>query len=158
MVKKKGKGRAKPVPTLMEPDPRNITLFGWVLDVSNSAFLVHIEHSMTVSHLKEEEEASYVCQRRCRSTQTVEGQWLFSTFTRLCSQISHKVAIALKSDLKNEVTKHQFLDEDMLLGVDQLRTIFPHPEPAERTLHIVVGVRAGECVNRSANSKLNYSS
>jgi hypothetical protein len=53
MVKKKGKGRAKPVPTLMEPDPRNITLFGWVLDVSNSAFLVHIEHSMTVSHLKE---------------------------------------------------------------------------------------------------------
>jgi len=53
MVKNKGKGRAEPAPTLMETDPRTITLFCWVLDVSSSAFPVDIEHSMTVGHLKD---------------------------------------------------------------------------------------------------------
>ena len=37
----------------METDPRTITLFCWVLDVSSSAFSVDIEHSITVGHLKD---------------------------------------------------------------------------------------------------------
>jgi hypothetical protein len=53
MTKKKGKGTAKPAPTLMETDRRNITLFCWILDVSVTAFPVDIEHSITVGHLKD---------------------------------------------------------------------------------------------------------
>jgi len=53
MPKNKGKGRAELAPMPMETDPRTITLFCWVLDVSSSAFSVDIEHSITVGHLKD---------------------------------------------------------------------------------------------------------
>jgi len=157
MVKNKGKGRAEPAPTPMETGPHNITLFCWILDESGSPFPVDIQHSMTVGHLKDAifKKKSDTFANVDADQLTLEGQWLSSTFTKLSSQIFH-VSIAINSDLKNKVTKHQFLDEDVLPVARPLWKIFPHPESAEETLHIVV--KAGEYVNRSANSKLNYSS
>ena len=40
--------------------------------------------------------------------------------------------------LKNHVSNQKFLQNDVLLEGDLLEEIFPLPEPAKKTLHIVV--------------------
>jgi hypothetical protein len=48
---KSRKGK-EPASTPMETHPRTITLFCWILGVSDSPFSVDIEDSRTVDHLK----------------------------------------------------------------------------------------------------------
>jgi hypothetical protein len=53
---------------------------------------------------------------------------------------SCKVSIAINEKLKDEVTKREYTDADGLLESHTLSNVFPPPEPAQETLHIVVKV------------------
>ena len=56
------------------------------------------------------------------------------------------IPIGTTRTIKNDVAKQQFLDHDALPEARQLGKIFPHPEPADETLNIVVRAPPiGEC-------------
>ena len=58
--------------------------------------------------------------------------------TKLATAHFCQESITIDKKLKSEVTKLQSLDEDALLESDSLSDLFPHPEPAKKTLHIVI--------------------
>jgi hypothetical protein len=63
-----------------------------------------------------------------------------STLKNSCLQLFYKSeeSIAIDRSLEDEVKKCQFLNKDASLAFDPLSGIFPHPEPSEKALHIVV--------------------
>ncbi|KAF5367794.1 hypothetical protein D9615_010503 [Tricholomella constricta] len=112
---------------------RMITLFCWILDVSNRAFPVDIEDVRTVGHLKEA-----IVNKKLATFDNVDSDQL-DLWTPL-------IAIKVKGNLKDAVgSKSQYPEETALPEARRLLNIFPDLGAAEETLHIVAGIqRAGQ--------------
>jgi hypothetical protein len=120
--------------------PRPITLFCWILGVSDRPFSVTIEDNRTVDDLKK----AIVKEKPNAFTNVDPDQLTLWKVCGVCLSIAKvnnstlQESVPIDRTLKNEVTKLQFLDEDALFEARRLSKVFSHPDPVEETLHIVV--------------------
>jgi hypothetical protein len=119
---------------------RAVTLFCWILGKSRCSFLVDIEDSKTVGHLKEE-----ILRKNSNALAGIDAAdlqlWKVSSplhIDYLFSQVPCKVSIPVSKKLKDKVTEREYTDEDELLETALVSGIFPPPGPAQGALHIVV--------------------
>jgi hypothetical protein len=120
---------------------RTITLFCWILDVSARPFPVDTEDSTTVAHLKKA-----IVKEKSTTFANIEADQLVLWKVSVSSSskpfnslfLKRAISIGTAQTLKNEIAKEDFLEDDALPEGQRLRSIFPHPEPADETLSIVL--------------------
>jgi hypothetical protein len=128
---------------------RPLTLFCWILDMSDRAFPVDTKDSRTVGHLKEA-----IVKKKPMVFANVDPNQLtlwkvcdFSLSIERVDYITIQESVPIDKKLKNPVTRLQFTNEDALLEADSLLDLFPSPEPTKKTLHMII--RAPSIISRA---------